>query len=148
MTVRVIRTFTVSYPMRHVVDYLADLAHMVQWNPGTVECRRLDEGPVREGARWRSVSRFRGRRAELAYRLDRFDADRLVFIGENSTTTAIDDLVFQDHGAVTEIVYRTTVELRGPARLAAPLLRREFERLGDEVVRALPRALDAASLDG
>ncbi|MGY0021512.1 SRPBCC family protein [Streptomyces sp. cg35] len=148
MTVRVTRTLTVPHPLDQVVRYLADFAHTEQWDPGTTACSRTggtDNDPVREGATWHNVSVFRGRETELVYRLERMRADRLVFVGENKTATSTDDLTFQSHGAVTEIIYRATIAFHPWwAKLAEPVLRREFEKLGDEVTRTLPEALDTA----
>ncbi|NEB80650.1 polyketide cyclase [Streptomyces sp. SID14478] len=147
MTVRVLRSLTVPHRLDEVVTYLSDFTRAEQWDPGTVTCRRTDAeaGPVREGSTWHNVSTFRGRRTELDYRLQRLHADRLVFVGTNSTATSTDDLTFQAHGASTEIVYRATIEFHPWwAKLAEPVLRRTFEKLGDTVTRTLPRALAEA----
>lgn len=141
--VAVQRSITVERSVEETVAYLADFAHTEEWDPGTVSCTRLDDGPVRPGARWRNVSRFRGRTTELAYRLDRRDPDRLVFVGRNRTVTATDDITVRTHGTGAIVDYRATLEFKGLARLAAPLVRGEFERLADQVARRLPEVLAA-----
>ncbi|MFJ1704717.1 SRPBCC family protein [Kitasatospora sp. NPDC088346] len=139
--IEVERTITVERPVDPVVAYLADFGHTEEWDPGTVRCRRLDAGPVREGARWANVSRFRGRESELTYRLVRYRSDHLVFTGENRTVTATDDLRLREEQGRTVITYRAQLRFKGAARLVAPLLRREFERLADAVERSLPEVL-------
>ncbi|MGW2844153.1 SRPBCC family protein [Streptomyces sp. NPDC001108] len=110
-------------------------------DPGTVRCVRLDDGPVRRGTWWRNTSRFRttGLRYELLVR----EPFRLVFRGENKTVTALDDLRFADKGQATRLTYRAPLISKGLARLAAPFLRGEFERLADGVAHRLPTAAQA-----
>ncbi|WP_329042394.1 SRPBCC family protein [Streptomyces sp. NBC_00178] len=125
-----------------IVAYLADFSHTEQWDPGTISCRRVDAGaPVAVGTTWLNESSFRGRRTELRYELTRMDDDRLTFVGRNRTATSTDDLHFEPDSGGTRITYRAAVEFHGIARLATPLLKKEFERLGDEVAEQLPAAL-------
>jgi carbon monoxide dehydrogenase subunit G len=140
--VSVLRTFTVHKPVPVVVDYLKDFAHTEQWDPGTKTCTRSDEGPIAVGARWHNVSEFRGRETELDYRLDRLDADHLVFTGNNKTATSTDDLTFSDSGDGTQVTYRATIAFHGLARLADPFLKSGFETLADETVKTMSDTLN------
>ncbi|MDR6978348.1 carbon monoxide dehydrogenase subunit G [Streptomyces sp. 3330] len=142
--VEVERVLTLTQPLGEVVRYLADFAHAEMWDPGTVTCERLGAGAVSVGAEWHNVSEFRGRRTELRYRLVRWDPDRLTFVGRNKTATSTDDMRFEEHAGGTRLTYRAQVDFHGLARLAGPLLQREFERLGDQVSERLPRAVDHA----
>ncbi|MET9618611.1 SRPBCC family protein [Kitasatospora indigofera] len=139
--VTVERTITVDRPADDVVAYLADFGNTTVWDPGTESCTRTDHGPVAEGARWLNVSRFRGRRTRLAYRLHRYEADRLVFVGENRSVTATDDISVRSRAGRTVVVYRAQLRFKGVARVAAPFLRPAFERLADGVAERLPSVL-------
>lgn len=141
--IEVERTLTLQHPLPDVVAYLADFAHTEEWDPGTVSCRTVRDGvPVGKGSEWENVSEFRGRRTELRYRLVRFEDERLTFVGRNRTATSTDDMTFREEAGGTRLTYRARIEFRGLARLASPFLKGEFERLGDEVVRRLPGAVD------
>ncbi|WP_371483828.1 SRPBCC family protein [Kitasatospora sp. NBC_00315] len=142
--VAVRRSFTVDRPVEAVLGYLADFGNTREWDPGTESCTRLDEGPIRVGSRWHNVSRFRGRTTELSYRLVRHEPARLTFVGENRTVTATDDITLSARGDRTEIVYDARLRFKGVARLVAPLLKGEFERLADGVERTLPAVLGAS----
>ncbi|MFE8936356.1 SRPBCC family protein [Streptomyces sp. NPDC007872] len=138
------RTVVVAAPLDDVVAYLEDFAHTVEWDPGTVRCVRLGDGPVAAGSTWRNTSRFRGRETELVYRLATRRRARLVFVGENGTVTATDDMVFDALSeSVTRLTYRASLRFKGLARLAEPFLRAEFGRLADATAARLPAALAA-----
>ncbi|WP_103339148.1 SRPBCC family protein [Amycolatopsis sp. CA-126428] len=135
--VQVERTVQVAAPIGAVAQYLADFAHTEDWDPGTISCTRTDPGPIVVGARWHNVSEFRGRKTELDYRLTRREPGKVTFVGENKTATSTDDFTLTSGPDGTTIRYRATIVFNGWAKLASPLLKREFERLGDEVVPKL-----------
>lgn len=139
------RVLVVGLPLPELVAYLEDFAHTEEWDPGTVSCVRLDDGPVRMGSRWRNTSVFRGRTTDLEYRLDVREPARLVFVGENRTVTAVDDLRFGIEGTGTRLTYQASLRFKGFAKLAAPFLRSEFERLADGVSTRLPAAVAGRS---
>ncbi|MFE2555026.1 SRPBCC family protein [Streptomyces sp. NPDC059352] len=142
ITVR--RSFRLAVPLDDLVTYLEDFERTEEWDPGTVRCVRIDEGPVRPGSTWRNTSRFRGRTSELLYQLQVRDPARLVFVGTNKTVTSTDDMVFEAVSpGQTLLTYRASLRFKGLARLATPFLRAEFERLADEVVERLPSAVAA-----
>lgn len=143
--VQVERTVRVGTPIERVAEYLADFAHTEEWDPGTVTCARSDDGPLETGAQWHNVSEFRGKRTELDYRLTRRDAGRITFVGRNKTATSTDDFTLTWDGNGTSVLYRATIEFHGVAKLAGPFLKREFERLGDEVAPKLTEVLGKLS---
>jgi carbon monoxide dehydrogenase subunit G len=139
------RTFTVASSPEGVVEYLRDFARAEQWDPGTVTCTRLDEGPVEVGSRWRNVSTFLGRKTELVYELTREDAHNLQFVGRNDTATSTDDISITAGPApgTTRIGYHAHVEFNGLAKLGAPVAKLALEKLGNDTERNLIRVLGA-----
>jgi carbon monoxide dehydrogenase subunit G len=141
--VGVSRTLTVQAPLASVVEYLKDFAHAESWDPGTVSCVQTTPGPVGVGTEWRNVSEFRGKETTLTYRLEKLAPQRLVFVGENKTATSTDDISFTPVDDGTQITYHAHVVFHGLAKLADPLMKKEFDRLGDELVGTMTRALEA-----
>jgi carbon monoxide dehydrogenase subunit G len=137
------RTFDVDKGVDTVQAYLRDFAHTEQWDPGTKSCNRTDgDGPITVGATWHNVSVLRGRETELTYELRRDDPDHLVFVGTNKTATSTDDIALRPGTAGrTRITYRAEIVFNGLAKLAGPFLSGEFERLGDETVTGITRAV-------
>ncbi|MCZ4125027.1 SRPBCC family protein [Streptomyces sp. H39-S7] len=141
--VTVERTFTVTQQLDVVVEYLKDFSRAEAWDPGTRSCERLDDGPLGNGSTWRNISVFKNRETELTYRLARLEPARLTFVGENKTATSTDDLTFRAVSEGTAVTYHAHIVFHGLARLADPFLRKEFERLGDEVSRRMPQVINA-----
>ncbi len=142
--VSVQRVMSVSTPAETVLGYLADYGHAEVWDPGTRSCTRADDGgPVDVGSTWRNVSVWGGREAELTYRLASRTPSRLTFVGENSTVTVTDEIhVEPDDNGGSTVTYHADLRFKGLVKLAAPFLRREIERLGDELERTLPPVLE------
>ena len=144
--VQVRRTITVRKPVDVVVNYLQDFARTEEWDPGTLSCTRLDEGPIQVGARWHNVSRFKGKETELTYELVRLEPEHLVFVGKNKTATSTDDLTLVGTPDGTVITYLATIVFNGLAKLADPFLKREFDKLGDAVVGSMAAAVNAITV--
>ncbi|MCG8928153.1 SRPBCC family protein [Lentzea sp. CC55] len=137
------RTFTVASSPEGVVEYLRDFARAEQWDPGTVSCTRLDDGPVEVGARWRNVSTFLGRKTELVYELTRDEPNGLQFVGRNDTATATDDITITAGATpgTTRIAYHAHLEFTGVAKIGAPVAKITLEKLGGETEKSLIRVL-------
>jgi carbon monoxide dehydrogenase subunit G len=141
--VEVTRTFTVSASPEAVVDYLRDFSRTSEWDPGTVSCDRIDDGPIAVGAQWHNVSKIVGMQTELKYELRRLDPDRLVFVGNNDTATSTDDITLAagEKPGTTTITYHATIEFHGAAKLASPIAKVVFEKLGNDTAASLTRIL-------
>ncbi|MBM7774488.1 carbon monoxide dehydrogenase subunit G [Actinokineospora baliensis] len=135
------RTFTVRASPDAVLDYLRDFSRAEEWDPGTVSCRRLDDGPVRVGSTWHNVSKFLGSETELRYELTVSEPGRLQFIGRNNTATSTDDIRVGpgERPGESALTYHAHVEFHGAAKLAAPVAKVALEKLGTETEQSLTR---------
>lgn len=138
------RTFTVKPDAQTVVDYLADFTHAEEWDPGTESCTRLDSGPVQVGSRFHNESKIAGVSTELTYELVTYDPDKVVLRGENDSATSTDTItvVPLPRGAGTEITYEAVIEAKGAGKLAEPLMKLVFERIGSKTEDQMTEALD------
>lgn len=136
------RTFNVSPPPRVIVDYLKDFAHAEQWDPGTRSCERVDRGPVAEGAYWHNVSKILGRTAELTYKLEELTDRKLVFVGENKSSTSVDTITVDAAGAGSVVTFEAELEMHGAARLLNPVMKLAFEKLAGETEKQMTSVLN------
>lgn len=136
------RTFTVKPTPDVVVDYLADFTHAEEWDPGTESCTRLDTGPIQVGSRFHNESRIAGVSTELVYELVTLDADKVVLRGENDSATSTDTITVTPKDGGSEITYEAVIEAKGVGKLAEPLMKLVFERIGSETEEKMTEVLD------
>ncbi|MFD4668475.1 SRPBCC family protein [Lentzea sp. NPDC058450] len=136
------RTFTVQASPEVVVPYLADFGNAVQWDPGTEACTRNDAGPVQVGANWHNTSKIAGITTELTYTLEQLAGDRIVLVGRNDTATSTETIEVTPSGAGSTVTYTNDLEFKGAAKLAAPLGKVVFEKLGNDTEKQLTEVLN------
>lgn len=136
------RTLAVAAAPGPVLGYLTDFGNHQEWDPGTEQTTRTDSGPLAPGASWHQVRRVFGVTAELTYTLLEATPDRLVFHGRNEGATCVDTILVRPAGDGVEVTYRVELEMHGLAKLAAPVLKVEFEKLGAAGAAKLAATLD------
>ena len=129
-------------PLEEVFAYLSDFSTTAEWDPGVVEAERLTEPPIREGSEFRLLARFLGRETPLTYRVVEFDPPKAVTVrGENASVVSLDRMTFEPAGEGTLITYDAELSLKGPMKLADPLLGLAFKRVGDRALAGLRQTL-------
>jgi carbon monoxide dehydrogenase subunit G len=139
---RVSRTFTVAAAPGVVVPYLADFGNAVRWDPGTEQCTRVDSGPVQVGSSWHNTSKIAGISTELTYTLEQLTDDRVVLVGRNDTATSTETIDVEPDGAGSRVTYTNDLEFHGAAKLATPVAKVVFEKLGNDTERQLSEVLN------
>lgn len=108
-----------------VFGFLSDFRNAEIWDPGTVTCE-LTKGEVGEGAEYRNVSEFLGRRTELTYVTEVYQPPRrVVFAGHNASFQGRDKLTINPQGdglPGSRIHYRAEFDFKGWSALAVPVV--------------------------
>lgn len=143
---RYVTTIESPRPTADVFAYLSDFSTTQEWDPGVAEAERLDEGPIVVGSRVRLVADFMGRKTPLVYEVTAIDPPHAITLrGENATVVSLDTMTFEPTAAGgTRIVYDADLTLKGPLRLADPVLKLVFNRIGDKAAAGLRGAVGAA----
>ena len=124
--------------------FVADFANSERWDPGVASSVRLDDGPVRVGARYRLGVRMGSRVATMEYEITRLEAPhRVVLEGRGSGVSATDDITFTATPAGTRIDYVADIRLQGLLRLFSPFAGGAFRRIGENARNGMQRTLDA-----
>lgn len=137
------RTFTVTAPAKHVLDYLKDFTNAQEWDPGTQSCTRIDSGPVTVGSRWHNVSKILGFSTELEYTLKELTDTRVVFEGKNGSATSTDTIVMSPADGGAQIDYRADLRMHGLAVLMGPAMKLLFEKIAGDTKDQLTDVLNA-----
>lgn len=136
------RTFTVDATPDVVVPYLADFGNAEQWDPGTERCTPNDHGPVRVGSTWHNTSKIAGVSTELTYTLEQLSIDRVVLVGRNDTATSTETIEVTPDGAGSSITYTNEIDFHGVAKVASPLAKVVFEKVGHDTEKQLTAVLN------
>ena len=138
-----VRQITVPAPSERVFAYLSDFTTTNEWDPATVRTERID-GAGGVGTRYRNVSRFMGREAEVDYVVTELDPGRRFALrGENRTLVARDEMTVRGEGSRTTVTYSASFELKGFRKVATPVVVPALKRLVDNGADGLRRALQS-----
>lgn len=139
------RTFTTITPPDVVFAYLSDFTRAEEWDPGTVECTRL-EGDGGVGTRYRNVSSFLGRTTTVEYVAEELtEPSFLHFRGHNEQFTGHDRIRLQppeDGGTGTQVSYDAEFTFHGVSRLVVPIVALYLPRLAKKTVATMRDRLD------
>jgi carbon monoxide dehydrogenase subunit G len=136
------RTFTTTSAPDVVYAYLSDFTNAEEWDPGTVECARLD-GHGGVGTRYRNVSSFLGRKTELEYVAEELNAPTFVhFAGHNEQFDGHDRIRLEASGAGTQVTYDAEFSFSGASRVAVPLVALYLPVLANKTVAQMKQSLD------
>jgi hypothetical protein len=121
---------------------LADFSSTELWDPGVVEARRLDDGALAVGSRFRVVASIAGRHVPLEYEIVDIDRpNRVVLRAENASVVSLDTITFAPSPTGTAVRYDADLRLKGPLRILDPVLALVFRRIGDRARDGLRRML-------
>jgi len=122
--------------------YLSDFSTTAEWDPGVLEAERLGDEPIADGSEFRLVAHFLHRKTTLTYSIVEYDPPSAVtFRGENSSVVSLDRITFEPWGGGARITYDADLALKGPVKLADPLLALAFKRVGDRALAGMRKTL-------
>lgn len=138
---RYVTTVPSPWSPEEAFDYLAQFDHVADWDPGVDGARALDD-EVAQGSRFEVVVSTLGRRIPLEYRIVEMERPhRVVLVADASTFRSRDVITVTPTADGCSVTYDAELELRGPLRLADPLLVLAFQRIGDRAAEGLREAV-------
>jgi len=140
---RLHETIDTTLPIDEAFAFVADFANCSLWDPNTVTSERIDDGPVRVGARYRLGVRQRGGVVPMEYRVTTWEPGlRVVLAGEGSNVRATDEIRFEPMPTGTRVDYTADISLTGWMRLAEPFAGGAFDKIAKDAVAGMQAALD------
>jgi hypothetical protein len=131
-------------PAAEVFAYLAGFDRIREWDPSVASARRLDDGEVRLGSAFEVVVRQGKRELPLRYEVVRFEPGSVVAVEARSRRLrSYDVITVTAREGGSRLRYDATLELKGLAKLATPLVGRSFRKIGDDAAAGLRRVLGA-----
>lgn len=140
--VHITRQFHAEVDPARAVEFLADFSNATIWDPGTVSCVRLQQGPLQVGNTWANTSRFLGRTTQVQYELLAWTDTGVHFFGHNDTVSAHDRIDVLPEGSGARVTYDARLVFGGVGGRLDPLLHLVFLSIARDTVRDLTRALE------
>jgi uncharacterized protein YndB with AHSA1/START domain len=123
---RVERRARIGAPPEELFAYLADLAHLPEWQSGIVSAEITSPGEIREGSTARVVRELMGQRIEAPLRVTAYDPPRRIVIGSEVSgvrATAELDLAPLD-GGTTDLAFAMEIRGSGLTAFMEPMIAR------------------------
>lgn len=126
-------------------DYLSDLTHFADWDPGVKRSVQVAGDGAAIGAVYEVTVGGIGRDLVLPYEIVVLDRPRRVEVrAETGTLRSVDVMSFEPTDAGGSVVtYDADLSLKGVLGVANPLLGLAFGRIGDRAAGGLRAALEA-----
>ena len=142
--VRVNGEILINRPVEQVFDYVADLCNEPIYNPRMLQSKKITEGPIGVGTRFRSTSRSGRRTVEMLIEVTEFQRPRR--LGSRTTMSTVDvngGLTFEPVGGATRMTWSWEVSPSGALRLLGPLVARLGRRQEQTIWTGLKAQLES-----
>ena len=141
------RRLVVPVSQHAAFDYLSRFSSAAEWDPAVRSARMVSLEPVGFGSTFALDTVFMGKPVSLRYEITEYEPPhRVVLVAETASVRSTDEItVSTDSSDRTVVEYRADLALRGPTRLAAPIVALAFRRIGDRAADGLLAALTAAA---
>lgn len=136
-----------SWSPQRAFEYLSDLEHFEEWDPGVKRAVQVTGDGIVAGAEFDVTVGGVGRDLTLRYEIVGLDApDRLEVRAETGTLLSVDVMTFEPTGeGGCRVTYDADLSLKGALRVANPVLGIVFGRIGDRAAAGLRRVLDGTA---
>jgi len=142
-TTRLVEQRWVARPQREVFAYTADFSNIQDWDPGVMSSNKITDGPVGLGTRYELEVRFGSGTSPMIYEITVYEPDhRVVLAGSGEKLLATDEIRFATHDNMTVIDYTADLSFLNFFKYLGPLLRPRLEKVGEDALNGLVKALD------
>ena len=125
-------------------EYLVDLEHFADWDPGVTKATRVGITAPGLGAEYDVTVKNAGREQTLGYTTVAAEApNRIEVRAETAMLRSVDVMTIEpDPAGGCAVTYDADLSLKGIAVLGTPLLALAFKRIGDRAAEGLRRVLE------
>lgn len=139
---RYVTTVRTALAAEEAFDYMADVSHFEEWDPGVVDSKLAEGRGPELGSAYDVTVRVGRGHSTLRYRIVDFEPPRrFVVIAENAVLRSVDEVRVEPAPDGASVTYDADLTLRGPLRVLDPLLARAFKGVGDRAAAGLRTTL-------
>jgi len=121
--------------------YFSDFTTTNEWDPNTVKTTKLSgDGGI--GTKYANTSSFNGRESSLVYEVIEYQPNSIIRLrGENKSLTAVDTMKVEELNGERQFTYEARFRFKGIAKIAAPFLKKAFDKLAADAETGLRKVL-------
>lgn len=152
-------TLIIAAPIEATFAFVSDFRNAARWDPRTYMVAKATDGPIGVGTRFvltgGMLQEETARRLHLPqsvaglplpYDVTEFDPPNYFTLdGETRMVRYHDRIEFSAEGEGTSLRYYAELDTKGVLKIAAPLLKVMFQRIGDDATRGIPGAVVGSS---
>ncbi|UJA20759.1 hypothetical protein HJD18_11435 [Thermoleophilia bacterium SCSIO 60948] len=139
---RYVGTVPTDWEIERAYDYMVDFSSVEEWDPGAVRASVLEGAPGAGGTKFEVMFKIGGITQRLVYEtLEAVRPEKIVLRATTPTFISLDTITFTRSDGRTIVTYDAEVSLRGPLKLADPLLAIGFKRTADKAAAGLRERL-------
>ena len=136
-----LKTLNSKKSAEELFAYFSDFTTTNEWDPNTVKTTKLS-GNGGVGTKYANTSSFNGRESSLVYEVIEYQPNAIIRLrGENKSLTAVDTMKIEELDGERRFTYEARFKFKGVARIAAPFLKKAFDKLAVDAEVGLRKVL-------
>lgn len=137
------RSVTISRHIKQVFAFVSNPDNNPRWQPDVIEHRKLTDGQMSVGTKFRHVSKFMGRRIEVIGRVTEYEPNRkIAFQVESGTLPYTIEYLMAPVNNATKFTYASVAQIDGLLKLTQPLMVIAAKRVIDGDLARLKELLE------
>ncbi len=113
---------TINRPIDEVFSYWADLERAGEWAAPVIERRKLTEGPVGVGTKYKAVDQFPGRRVEFIVEVTAYEPGQFMAASWTKPMAGGWEARFSEAEQGTRLAIHAVMKPSGILKLLAPIM--------------------------
>jgi len=124
--------------------YLAELENLSKWDSSVRTATLIDRSGPGVGSRYDVTVGFYGKALDATYEVTEFDEPRRISFSMDGKASGHTEIVVEQRGEDTVVVYDSTIQMSGVARLLDRGLQLAYDGIGENVEKGIAKQLGSA----
>lgn len=123
--------------------WMADLRHLTVWDPSITAADQVQGDGPGPDAEYDVTVEVAGRPQTMRYRITEWEPEhrRMLATSETTVLTSFDRISVDEVGGLVSVTYDADLVMKGPAKVADPVVGVGFDRMGDRAAAGLEEVL-------
>ncbi len=141
-------TTEINRPAKEVYDYLVNVENAQKWQPAVIEVKRLTEGPIRVGIKFRGVAKMMGRRISTTCEITELKPNKQIAFKATSDGPMEYQTIYtlEPNGAANSSKDSWVISSEGSLALLEPFLKGEVKKESQQELTTMKKVIETRTL--